>query len=78
MNRRTLTFATIALLSFAVALATGNVAAQQTQRVSFKTPAANSKYTVQHVLDVGDVPATKCVCLNFAVPFRPTLRRSTA
>src|SRR5262249_17819059 len=22
----------------------------------FKTPAANSKYTVQHVLDVGDVP----------------------
>ena len=56
MNRRTLTLATIALLSFAVALPTGDVAAQQMQRVSFKTPAANSKYTVQHVLDVGDVP----------------------
>jgi len=56
MNRRTLALATIALLSFAVALPTGDVAAQQMQRVSFKTPAANSKYTVQHVLDVGDVP----------------------
>src|ERR1700704_177045 len=55
MNRRTLTLATIALLSFAVALPTGDVAAQQMQRVSFKTPAANSKYTQQHVLDVGDV-----------------------
>ena len=56
MNRRTLTLATIALLSFAVALPTGDVAAQQMQRVSFKTPAANSKYTEQHVVDVGDVP----------------------
>jgi hypothetical protein len=30
--------------------------AQQVQKVSFKTPAANTKYTQQHSLDVGDVP----------------------
>jgi hypothetical protein len=57
MNRRTtITLATIALLSFAVALPTGDAAAQQKQRVSFKTSAENTKYTQQHVLDVGDVP----------------------
>jgi hypothetical protein len=55
MKRRTLTLATIVLFSFAIALPIGDVAAQQMQRVSFKTPAANSKYTQQHVLDVGDV-----------------------
>ena len=30
--------------------------AQQKQKVSFKVSAANSKYTQQHVIDVGDVP----------------------
>ena len=56
MNRRTLTLATIALFSFAIALPAGDAIAQQMQRVSYKTPAANSKYTEQHVVDVGDVP----------------------
>jgi len=46
--------ATIALC-FAVA-ASGSALAQQKQRVSFKTPAANTKYTQQHAIDVGDVP----------------------
>jgi len=51
-----LTLATAALLCFAVAVPMGDVEAQQLQRISYKTPAANSKYTQQHVLDVGDVP----------------------
>ena len=57
MNRRTTpTLATIALLCVAVAVPAGDALAQQMQRVSFKTSAANSKYTQQHVIDVGDVP----------------------
>src|SRR5215831_15048361 len=56
MNRRKLALATAALFALAVALAATEGAAQEMQRVSYKTPAANSKYTVQHVLDVSDVP----------------------
>src|SRR2546430_5788226 len=56
MNRRKLTLATVALFALAVALPASEAAAQQMQRVSYKTPAANSKYSVQHVLDVGDIP----------------------
>ncbi len=57
MNRRnTLALTTMALLGVAFVLPTENAFAQQMQRVSFKTPAANSKYTEQHVVDVGDVP----------------------
>jgi len=56
MNRRKLTLATVALFALAIALPATQAAAQQMQRVSYKTPAANSKYTVQHVLDVGDIP----------------------
>jgi hypothetical protein len=56
MNRRKLTLATVALFASAIALPATEAAAQQMQRVSYKTPAANSKYTVQHVLDVGDIP----------------------
>jgi len=55
MNRRKPTLAT-ALFASAIALAATEAAAQEMQRVSYKTPAANSKYTVQHVLDVGDFP----------------------
>jgi hypothetical protein len=55
MNRRKPTLAT-ALFASVIALAATEAAAQEMQRVSYKTPAANSKYTVQHVLDVGDIP----------------------
>ncbi len=30
--------------------------AQERQKVSYSSPAANSKYTQQHVINVGDVP----------------------
>jgi len=56
MNRRKLALATVALFVSAVALPVSEGAAQEMQRVSYKTPAANSKYTVQHVLDVSDMP----------------------
>lgn len=59
MNRRTkLTLTTMALLCLAVALPAGDVLAQHPQypRVSFKASAANSKYTQQHNIDVGDEP----------------------
>ena len=58
MNRlSTFTLTTMALLSFAVALPTGDALAQQTpQKVSYKVSAENSKFTQQQFLDVGDVP----------------------
>jgi hypothetical protein len=56
MNRRKLALATVALFASAVALPATEAATQQMQRVSYKTPAANSKYSVQHVLEVGDIP----------------------
>jgi hypothetical protein len=56
MNRRQLALAIVALFASAVALPATEAAAQEMQRVSYKTPAANSKYSVQHVLDVGDIP----------------------
>jgi hypothetical protein len=45
-----------ALFALAVAVPAGQLAAQQVQRVSYKTLAANTKYTQQHFVDVGDVP----------------------
>ena len=56
MNRRTgLALTCLGLFCMAIALP-GDALAQQMQRVSFKVSAANTKYTQQHVLDVGDVP----------------------
>ena len=37
-------------------IADDNVLAQQKQQLSFKTSAENTKYTQQHLIDVGDVP----------------------
>ena len=57
MNRRTtLILTTMTLLCFAVALPTGDAAAQQKQRVSFKLPAQNTKYPQVHYIDLEDVP----------------------
>src|SRR5438128_426876 len=52
----TLALPTIALLCLAVALPAGDALAQQKQKVSYKVSAENSKYTQQHLIDVGDVP----------------------
>jgi hypothetical protein len=57
MNRcNTLTLTIIALLGLAVALPTGDALAQQKQKVSYQTAAANTKYTQQNFVEVGDVP----------------------
>jgi hypothetical protein len=57
MNRRTtLILTTMTLLCFAVALPTGDAAAQQKQRVSYKLPAQNTKYPQVHYIDLEDVP----------------------
>jgi hypothetical protein len=53
MNRLNKT--AIALLALAVALPASQSAAQQMQRVAYKSPAANTKYTQQHFVEVGDV-----------------------
>jgi len=37
----------------------GSAVAQQKQRISFVLPPGNSKYTQQHVIEVGDVPEHK-------------------
>jgi hypothetical protein len=52
----TLTLATSAMLCLAIALPAREAAAQEKQHVSFKSPAANTKYTQQNSIDVGDVP----------------------
>jgi hypothetical protein len=55
-NRRTvLALSIVSLLGFAFAMP-GVSLAQQKQQVSFKSPAANTKYTQQAAVDVGDVP----------------------
>ena len=55
-RRRTLILTTIALLGLVVGLPAADAVAQQKQRISYKVSAENSKYTQQHVIDVGDVP----------------------
>jgi hypothetical protein len=56
MNRRTtIILATMALLCLAVGVPASAAFAQQTQTVSYKVGAENSKYTQQQFLDVGDV-----------------------
>jgi hypothetical protein len=47
---------TVALLSLTAALPAGRAAAQQTQQISYKVSAENSKYMQQQNIDVGDVP----------------------
>ena len=48
--------AVVTMVAFASALQTYSALAQEKQRVSFKVPAANTKYTQQTVIDVGDAP----------------------
>jgi hypothetical protein len=52
-RRRMLSLAAAGLVGLC---ATGIAAAQEKQRVSFKVPAENAKYTQQLFIDVGDVP----------------------
>ena len=51
----TLALTTMALLCLAAAVPAGDAFAQQTQHVSYKVGAENSKYTQQQFLDVGDI-----------------------
>src|SRR5262249_60547098 len=46
----------IAVLGSALAISVSDSLAQQMQRVSYKSPVENAKYTQQHVIDVGDAP----------------------
>jgi hypothetical protein len=56
MNQRTTIILTsMALLCLAIAVPAGDAFAQQTQTISYKVGAENSKYTQQQFLDVGDV-----------------------
>jgi hypothetical protein len=53
-RRRMINIATLTAVGTILML--GNVVAQQKQHASFKSLVANSKYTQQHVVDVGDAP----------------------
>ena len=55
MNRRN-ALSIAVIFAFGLALSLSSAAAQQKQHVSFKSAAENSKYTEQHVIDVGDIP----------------------
>ena len=52
VNAGLLLTAAVALFSFSP----GELAAQEKCKMKWENPAANSKYTEQHVIDVGDVP----------------------
>jgi hypothetical protein len=52
----TITLATLTMFCLTVALPVREASAQEKQHVSFKSAAANTKYTQQSALDVGDVP----------------------
>src|SRR5215813_10450184 len=52
----TLTTSAIALACFAIVVPGGDAAAQQKQKVSIKSLAENTKYTQQHLIEVGDAP----------------------
>jgi hypothetical protein len=54
--KNVIALAVISTVGFALVLPTYGALAQEKQRVSFKVPAANTKYTQQHAIDVGDVP----------------------
>jgi hypothetical protein len=57
MNRRIqLMLTTVVVMTLGFGLPIGNAIAQQLQHVSYKTSADNTKYTQQHIIDVGDVP----------------------
>jgi hypothetical protein len=57
MNRRTtLMLTSMALLCLASALPASDAAAQQKQRVSFKSLPESTKYPQQNIIEVGDVP----------------------
>jgi len=55
-TRRAFALGAIAVLGLALAISATDSLAQQMQRVSYKSPAENAKYTQQHVIDVGNVP----------------------
>jgi hypothetical protein len=56
MDKVSTIMATMLGLCLGLVLPLGNADAQQKQRVTYKSPAANTKYTQQHAIDVGDVP----------------------
>lgn len=55
MSRRSSVLNIPIITAIALALPLGSAIAQQKQQVSFKTPAANTKYTQQQAIDVGDI-----------------------
>jgi hypothetical protein len=56
MNCLTKSLTIVLLPCVATVLAAVDAAAQEKQQVSFKTSAENTKYTQQHMIDVGDFP----------------------
>jgi hypothetical protein len=57
MDRRITPVLTISVLLFSAFALAGHAVAQQTQKVSFSTPAKNTKYTEKsETLELGDVP----------------------
>lgn len=74
MNRPiTTTMAAVVLLYLGAALPASNAAAQEKQRVSFKVPAENAKYTQQLAIDVGNVPGhqVRVYELHWTFPSNP-------
>jgi hypothetical protein len=72
--KKVIAFAAVAAVGLAFVLPTQGALAQEKQRVSFKVSAANTKYTQQHAIDVGDVPDIKFACSRSIAPMETTRR----
>ena len=59
----------LALLCFAITVPTSGALAQEKQRVAIKGLAANTKYTQQQAIDVGDVPGHQVRVYEFVRTF---------
>jgi hypothetical protein len=59
----------LALLCFAIAVPTSGALAQEKQRVAIKGAAANTKYTQQHAIDVGDISGHQVRAYEFVRTF---------
>jgi hypothetical protein len=60
----------VMLLSFGP----GELSAQEKCKIKWENPAANSNYTEQHVIDVGDVPGHQIRIYELHTPSRTTRR----
>jgi hypothetical protein len=76
MNRRSHSSAglLLAITAMLCSAAPGLLSAQEKCKMKWEVSTANSNYTQQHVIDVGDVPAIRLGSSSCTAPSRTTSR----